>query len=155
MDDVWNIERIKKILPQRYPFLFIDKVIEVNPQESKVVCAKNVTINDYFFEGHFPDNPVMPGVLIIEAMAQASIILFAVLKPLVAEKHPHYYLGKVEAKFKKPVKAGDQLILEVHKEKLLSKGGIVNAYAKVDNQVVAEARISFGVKFKDEKSTDG
>jgi len=149
MDETWDINKIQQILPQKYPFLFIDSVIDINKQEKKVACLKNVTINDYFFEGHFPDNPVMPGALIIEAMAQASIILYAALKPGVAEKHPDYYLGKVEAKFLKPVRVGDQLILEVSGEKILGNAGIVKAQAKVLNEIVAEAQIVFGVKPKE------
>ncbi len=90
----------------------------------------------------------MPGAIIIEAMAQASIVLFATLKPAIAEKHPDYYLGKVEAKFKRPVKAGDRLILEVYGEKVMDKGGIVKALAKVNDETVAEAQILFGVKPK-------
>lgn len=146
MNETWDLNRIQKILPQRYPFLFIDKVLSVDKQNSLVACLKNVTMNEYFFEGHFPGKPVMPGALIIEAMAQASIILYAILKPEIAEKHPIYYLGSIEAKFKKPVKAGDRLILEVHGEKVLASAGIVKALAKVDDAIVAEARIVFGVK---------
>lgn len=146
MEAVWDINKIQEILPQRYPFLFIDSVLEINTGEKKVVCLKNVTINDYFFEGHFPDNPVMPGVLIIEAMAQASILLYAALKPEIARKRPDYYLGKVEARFKKPVKVGDQLIIEVYGEKVMDKGGVVRAAAKVNSQIVSEAQILFGVK---------
>ncbi|MCX5703075.1 MAG: 3-hydroxyacyl-ACP dehydratase FabZ [Candidatus Omnitrophica bacterium] len=149
MEPIWNIDKIQAILPQRYPFLFIDSVLEINEKEKRVVCAKNVSINDYFFEGHFSGNPVMPGVIIIEAMAQASIILFAALKPNLAAKHPDYYLGKVETKFKKPVVPGDRLILEVSAEKILNNAGIVKAVARVDNETVAEARITFGVKAKE------
>ena len=146
MEPIWNINKIQAILPQRYPFLFIDSVLEINEKEKRVVCAKNVSINDYFFEGHFPGNPVMPGVIIIEAMAQASIILFAALKPDLAAKHPDYYMGKVEAKFKKLVRPGDRLILEASAEKILDNAGIVKAIAKVDNETVAVAQITFGVK---------
>ena len=146
MAAVWDIDKIQQILPQRFPFLFIDSVLEINASEKKVSCLKNVTINDYFFEGHFPGNPVMPGTLIIEAMAQASIILFAVLKPDIAAKHPDYYLGKVEARFLKTVKVGDRLILKVTAEKILGNAGIVKAVAEVDGQAVATARIFFGVK---------
>lgn len=148
MEPIWDINKIQAILPQRHPFLFIDSVLEINEKEKRVVCLKNVTINDYFFAGHFPGNPVMPGVIIIEAMAQASIVLYAVLKPHLAAKHPDYYLGKVEAKFKQPVRPGDRLILEVSAEKILDNAGIVKAVARVDNEIVSEAQITFGIKGK-------
>jgi 3-hydroxyacyl-[acyl-carrier-protein] dehydratase len=154
MEGIWDIKKIKEILPQSYPFLFIDRVLEVNEKEGKVTCLKNVSINDYFFEGHFPGKPVMPGAIIIEAMAQACIVLFATLKPKIAERHPNYFLGRVEAKFTKPVRVGDQLILEVHKEKILDRGGVVKAYARVDEDLAAEARIAFGVKPKEPEKDD-
>lgn len=150
MNCTWDIEKIKTVLPQRYPFLFVDKVMEIKEKDKKIICLKNLSINENFFQGHFPGNPIMPGAIIIEAMAQASILLFAVLKPQVAEKHPTYYLGKVEAKFIKPVKAGDQLFLEVHGEKVLDRGGIVKVHARVGEDKVAEAQIVFGVKPKNE-----
>jgi 3-hydroxyacyl-[acyl-carrier-protein] dehydratase len=145
MQEAWDIKKIQEVLPQKYPFLFVDKVLEINREEGKIICLKNVTANDYFFEGHFPGQPIMPGVIIIEALAQASILGYAALHPEIAAKKPGYFLGKVEAKFSKIVKVGDQLILEVRKEKLLKNAGIVKAQAKVDNEIVAEARIAFGV----------
>jgi len=146
MENIWDINKIQEILPQKYPFLFVDRVLEINEAEKKIVCLKNLTINDYFFEGHFPGNPVMPGVLILEALAQSSILLFAALKPDIAAKKPIFYLGKVEARYLKPVLAGDQLILEVRGEKMMNNAGVVKARALVNNVVTTEAQIMFGVK---------
>lgn len=148
METIWGINKIKEVLPHRYPFLFIDSVLEINEKDKRVTCLKDITINDYYFEGHFPGNPIMPGVLIIESLAQASIVLYAILKPQIASQHPDYYLGKVEAKFLEPVKAGARLILEIQGEKILDRGGVVKATAKVNNKHVTQAKIVFGVKLR-------
>lgn len=145
MEGIWDINKIQEILPQRYPFLFIDRVISIDEKEGKITCLKNFTANDYFFAGHFPGKPVVPGVIIIEAMAQASILGFAAIKPEVASKHPTYYLGKVEAKFRKALTVGDQLIIEVKKQKIVNNAGVVTAVAKVNGEVATEAKIMFGV----------
>jgi len=145
MEGIWDINKIQEILPQRYPFLFIDRVISIDEKEGKVTCLKNFTANDYFFTGHFPGKPIVPGVIMIEAMAQASIIGFAAIKPEVASKHPTYYLGKVEAKFRRAVTVGDQLVIEVKKEKIVNNAGVVTAVAKVNGEVATEAKIMFGV----------
>ncbi|MFC1592592.1 3-hydroxyacyl-ACP dehydratase FabZ [Candidatus Omnitrophota bacterium] len=150
MDSGWDITKIQEFLPQRYPFLFIDKVSEANEEEAKVVCIKNVSINEYFFQGHFPGNPVLPGVIIIEAMAQASIILFGLLKPQIAKSRPDYYLGKVVARFSGAVLPGNQIVLTVRKEKILDNGGMVKVAANVENRRVAEAELCFSVKLKNE-----
>lgn len=146
MNKSWDIQKIQEILPQKYPFLFIDRVIDIDESGGKITCLKNLTINDYFFKGHFPDNPVLPGVIIIEALAQASILLFSVLKPDISARKPDYFLGKVEMKFLKPVRPGDQLILEIEKEKIISTAGIVKAVARVKDEISAQGRIVFGVK---------
>lgn len=145
MEGIWDINKIQEILPQKYPFLFIDRVLSVDENEGKITCLKNFTANDYFFVGHFPGKPVVPGVIIIEAMAQASILGFAAIKPEVANQHPIYYLGKVETRFMQPVTVGDQLIIEVTKEKIVNNAGVVSVIAKVNDKVAAESKIMFGV----------
>jgi len=138
-----SIEDIKKILPQRFPFLMIDRVIELRENE-KLVAIKNVSIGEQFFEGHFTAEKVMPGVLIIEAMAQSGIVFFHYSKkpPLGSI----FYLGKVEARFFNPVFPGDQLRLEITPVKFLSKLGVFNAVALVRDTKVAEAKIAFSLK---------
>jgi 3-hydroxyacyl-[acyl-carrier-protein] dehydratase len=108
-----DIHRVLEYLPHRYPFLMIDRVLSVEPG-SKVVALKNVSINEPYFSGHFPYHPVMPGVLIIEALAQAAAILtFSTEGHKADEKMVYYFVGIDNARFKKPVTAGDQLRLEV------------------------------------------
>src|SRR4030042_6646382 len=141
----WDKEKIKSILPHREPFLFIDEIIEIDGTE-KVVAVKNIKDNESFFEGHFPDNPIMPGVLIIEAMAQASIILYYVCKPEIAKTHPNYYLGKIKAEFLSPVFPGDKLILEINNVKIIDEAGVVDALARVDGRIAAKASFVLGIK---------
>ena len=139
-----TIEEIEKILPHRFPFILIDRVIEYIP-DKKLVAIKNVSINEQFFTGHFPGAPVMPGVLIIEAMAQAGIIFFAKTKAQEDKKNI-YYLGKLEAKFISPVYPSSQLRLEITPLKLLSNLGVIKTEAFVGEKLVAQAQIYFGVK---------
>jgi beta-hydroxyacyl-ACP dehydratase FabZ len=112
MNNTIDILNIMKSLPHRYPFLLIDRVLELVPGE-KVVALKNVSINEPFFQGHFPGNPIMPGVLIIEAMGQAGAILAA--GSVSEEDHGSliYFMGMDRVKFRKPVVPGDQLVLEL------------------------------------------
>ena len=144
----WDKERIQSILPHREPFLFIDEIIEIDGTK-KVIAAKNIKDNESFFEGHFPDNPIMPGVLIIEAMAQASIILYYVCKPEIAKTHPNYYLGKIKAEFLSPVFPGEKLILETINVKIIDEAGVVDALARVDDRIVAKANFVLGIKKSD------
>jgi 3-hydroxyacyl-[acyl-carrier-protein] dehydratase len=146
-DLTWDKEKIKSILPHREPFLFIDEVIEIDGAQ-KVVAVKYINKNESFFQGHFPDRPIMPGVLIIEAMAQASIILYSVCKPEIAKTYPNYYLGKVKAEFLAPVLPGDKLILEANNVKITDEAGVVDALARVGDKIVAKANLVFGVKRK-------
>ncbi|MBH1961051.1 MAG: 3-hydroxyacyl-ACP dehydratase FabZ [Rhodocyclales bacterium] len=141
-----DIHQVLNYLPHRYPFLLIDRVIEVIPHE-RIRALKNVSINEPFFPGHYPLHPVMPGVLVIEAMAQAAAILsFKTLGQLPDDSSVYYFVGIDNARFKKPVSAGDQLILDVKLN--LNKRGIwkYSAVAQVAGVVVAEADLICSVK---------
>jgi len=136
-----DIHEVLAHLPHRYPFLLVDRVLSCEPGKS-IEAVKNVTINEPFFQGHFPHHPVMPGVLIMEALAQASGILsFKTMGTRPDENSVFYFVGIDNARFKKPVIAGDQLHL--HIEILRQMRGIwkFKAVAKVDGEVVAEAEL--------------
>jgi len=143
-----NFEEVRELIPQKYPFMFIDKVIELQ-KESRIVCLKNVSGNEPFFAGHFPDFAIMPGVLIVEALAQASIILFKKSFDNEQNKDKVFLLASANVRFSKPVFPGDQLILEVDIEKVISSAAIVKGVAKVGDKVVTKATLSFGVANKD------
>ena len=140
MEKAVDIQEIMKLLPHRYPFIMIDRISELTPGE-KVIALKNVTINEPFFQGHFPGNPIMPGVLIIEAMGQAGAILAA--KSL--EREPHglliYFMGMDKVKFRKPVTPGDQLIFEMKFLKQRRNVFRMSGTAYVDKNVVAQAEL--------------
>lgn len=139
------MESINEILPQRYPFLFIDKIVELEPGK-KAVAYKNVSINEEYFNGHFPGKPVMPGALIIEAMSQASILLYHSAYKNSLENKPEYYLGSIKARFLNPVFPGDQLKLTAETVKLIPTGAFVEAKAYVGEKIIAEAELIFSVK---------
>lgn len=135
-----DIERIQAMLPHRYPFLLVDRVLEYVPGKT-LRAIKNVTVNEPFFQGHFPGHPVMPGVLIVEALAQASGLLVFLSAPK-HEKQPMYYLVKVDkAKFVQVVVPGDQLVLEVELKRTLRGMGQFECRALVDGKVVASAEL--------------
>lgn len=133
---------IMKILPHREPFLFVDRLIYLE-QGKRATGIKNVTINDYFFKGHFPGRPVMPGVLIVEAMAQVGGLMM--LSPEENRGKLAYFMAANNIKFRKPVVPGDQLLLEVEAGKIKSKTGQVHARAFVDGKIVAEADLMFAL----------
>jgi 3-hydroxyacyl-[acyl-carrier-protein] dehydratase len=136
-----DIHEILEHLPHRYPILLVDRVLDVVPGE-RIVALKNVSVNEPFFPGHYPHHPVMPGVLIVEALAQAAAILsFKTLGGKPDDKSVYYFVGIDNARFKKPVSPGDQLILEVSIQ--ANKRGLWKfaAQAKVDDQVAAEAEL--------------
>jgi 3-hydroxyacyl-[acyl-carrier-protein] dehydratase len=137
-----DIKEIQEILPHRYPFLLVDKIESVTPGE-KAIGYKNVTMNEYFFQGHFPQEPVMPGVLIIEALAQVGAV--AILSMDQYKGKIAYFGGINKARFKKKVVPGDVLKLEVEIIKLKGPAGIGKAIATVDGVKACEAELIFMV----------
>ena len=135
-----TIQEIKEIIPHRYPMLLVDRVEELE-EGKRVVAKKNVTINEPFFKGHFPHEPVMPGVLIVEAMAQAGAVALLSLEDFRGKTA--YFGGLDKAKFRKKVTPGDTLILEVEIIKVKSAAGIGKGIAYVDGKKVAEAELTF------------
>jgi len=134
-----DINEIKKIIPHRYPFLLVDRITECD-MESRIVGIKNVSMNEPFFQGHFPEFPVMPGVLIIEALAQVGCIL--ALKVLKMEGHPSvFFTGIDNAKFRRPVVPGDQLRLELVKVKQRGTLFRFQGKAYVEDQLAAECEL--------------
>ncbi|NCO67120.1 MAG: 3-hydroxyacyl-[acyl-carrier-protein] dehydratase FabZ [Nitrospirae bacterium CG_4_10_14_0_8_um_filter_41_23] len=134
-----DIKEIQKLLPHRYPFLLVDRIIDIEPG-IKAVGIKNVTINEGFFQGHFPGHPIMPGVLIIEALAQVAGIL--AFRPGASDGRSVYFMSIEKAKFRKPVVPGDQLRLEIS---ILQQRGNVwkfSGNAVVEEKVVAEAEFT-------------
>ncbi|MEE8479890.1 MAG: 3-hydroxyacyl-ACP dehydratase FabZ [Desulfobacterales bacterium] len=140
MEKIYDIEKIMDILPHRYPFLLIDRIIEIIPGE-KIVALKNVTINEPFFQGHFPGVPIMPGVLIVEAMGQAGGILAFSSAPQENKNAILYFMGMDKVRFRKPVVPGDQLLIEAKILKQRSKAVKMSGIATVEEKLVAEAEL--------------
>jgi beta-hydroxyacyl-ACP dehydratase FabZ len=138
---MFDINEIMNTLPHRYPFLLLDRILEFE-QGKRIVGLKNVTINEPFFQGHFPGHPIMPGVLLLEAMAQAGGILALKSTPdRDVQNKVIYFMSIDKAKFRKPVVPGDQLWFEVEITKLRANITVQKALAKVDGAVVAEAEL--------------
>ena len=134
-----DLQGILDILPHRYPFLLVDRILELEPE--RVLAVKNVTFNEPHFTGHFPDAPVMPGVLVVEAMAQAGAVMMLHDMP---DRHERliYFTGIDQCRFRRPVVPGDQLLLEVKVVKRRTRFAVMSGVARVGDEIAAEALLS-------------
>ena len=138
---VFDINQIQKLLPHRYPFLLIDRVVEFE-KGKRILGYKNVSFNEPYFSGHFPQKPIMPGVLVLEALAQAAgILAFGTLEQGDEESSVYYLVGIDGARFKRPVVPGDSLMLEVEMVRQMRSIYKFNAVARVENEVVAQVEL--------------
>ncbi len=135
-----NIDEIINLLPQQPPFLMLDRVLSFEPGK-KLIALKNITINDPVFKGHFPGNPVVPGAILIESMAQTAILLYLSKSNFVKNNSENYYLGSVKARFIKSAIPGDQLRIEADLIKTMGNGLFISALTFVDNEKIAEAEL--------------
>lgn len=142
MSKILEVEDILKILPHRYPFMLIDRIIDQSDDHERIVGIKNLTFNESFFQGHFPGNPVMPGVLQLEAMAQVAGVLLN--SKLGNEGKIAYFMSINNAKFRRMVKPGDQLRIEINALKIRSRIAVVEGKAFVGEDLASEAELSFG-----------
>ena len=140
-NNILNLDRILETLPHRYPFLMVDRVISVNKEE--IITIKNVTKSEPYFQGHFPDNPIMPGVMILEAMFQTGGLLTRYLIEDPIEEYLAYIATVDKVKFRKPVIPGDQLYLKVYSISKIGTTGQFIGKVHVENTVVAEATWTF------------
>jgi 3-hydroxyacyl-[acyl-carrier-protein] dehydratase len=138
-----DVKEIIKILPHRYPFLLVDRVLEINRDERYILAQKNVSINEAFFQGHFPETPLMPGVLILEALAQCGAVYVCQNSEYAGKLV--VLMGIKNAKFRHPVRPGDILLLRCTEQHLSSKGGRFTAEATVDGKMAAEAEFAFAL----------
>lgn len=141
---VFDIKEIMKIIPHRYPFLLVDRILSIDVQGGTILAQKNVTINESFFQGHFPEAPLMPGVLILEALAQAGGVL-VYLKSQKDDPKIAVLMNIKNAKFRSPVRPGDILKLKCEGIHFSSKGGRIQATAFVDDKMVVEAEMGFAL----------
>ncbi|SHI61830.1 3-hydroxyacyl-[acyl-carrier-protein] dehydratase [Desulfatibacillum alkenivorans DSM 16219] len=143
MTSLFDVRQIMEIIPHRYPFLLVDKILELVPGEH-VKGLKNVTINEPFFQGHFPGEPIMPGVLVLEAMAQTAAVLAFETHPERERGEPIYFLGIDKVRFRKPVLPGDQIIFELRDYKQKRNIMKMKGTATIDGQLAVEAELMAG-----------
>ena len=142
MDTRMEVEDILELLPHRYPFMLVDRILEYHPEENRIVGLKNLTFNETFFQGHFPGNPVMPGVLQLEAMAQVAGVMLNLRAG--NEGKIAYFMSINNAKFRRMVKPGDQLRIEIEGVRIRSRMAVVKGCAYVGEELASEAELSFG-----------
>lgn len=141
---VYDVKEIMKILPHRYPFLLVDRILEIDTDKGLILAQKNVTINEEFFQGHFPGAPLMPGVLILEALAQAGGVL-VYLRGSEGDPKIAVIMNIKNAKFRSPVRPGDVLKLKCEGIHFSSKGGRIKATAFVEDKIAVEAEMGFAL----------
>ena len=138
-----DFEQIKEIIPQRFPFLMLDRAVEIEPG-IRVIGIKNLTGNEWFYQGHFPKKAITPGAMICEAIAQTGIVFFCVSTP--EHNDVTYLLGGLKMRFLEPVWPGEQLRIEVTPVKLTARAGILNAIVRVEDRIVARGEFSLAAK---------
>lgn len=147
MNTVIGFDEVRRLLPQSYPFIMVDVVEELEPGK-RIICRKNVTGNEWMFPGHFPEKAIFPGVLLIEGMAQAAILLVRADTSQSVAEEATYMLASVKTRFLKPVVPGDQLRYVCEVVRLARMGGVVDAEVFVDGEVVAKADLTFAVQIQ-------
>ena len=141
-----DLEAIKAIIPQRFPFLMLDRITEIAPGE-RVVGLKNLSGNEWFYQGHFPEKAITPGAMILEAIAQAGIVFFHFCSS--ERRDVTYLLGSVKVRFLEPVLPGSQLRIEITPIRLTANAGILNGEVSVDGRIVARGEFALGMKSND------
>lgn len=141
-----DFEQVKQIIPQRFPFLMLDRVVEIEPGV-RVVGIKNLTGNEWFYQGHFPKRAITPGAMICEAIAQTGIVFFHIAR--CAQNDVTYLMGSLKIRFLQPVWPGSQLRIEITPVKLMSEAGIFSAEVRVDDRIVAKGEFGMAAKAND------
>ena len=136
-----DIEEIKRILPHRYPFLLVDRILELDTDKKTVTGIKNVTFNEPFFQGHFPTDPIMPGVLVVETMGQVAGVMACLANPAYDPAYPPYFVGLDKVRFRHPVRPGDTLLIKGWATRSVGKVWRMNCEAFVEDKLVASAQL--------------